>query len=442
MANGEFVALFDHDDEIAEHALYSMVRAAVQQPDADVIYSDEDKIQPDGKRVNPFFKPDWSPEFFLGCMFTCHLSLYRTALVREAGGFDSAYDGAQDYDLALRVIEKARQVVHVPDVLYHWRLLPNSTASGVAAKPQAAVNGLRALEAHLLRTGREGRAEMGPSAGLNFVRFDVVGTPRVSIIIPTLGSAALAPGRDTGYIENCLTSIRKLSTWKNVEIIVLDRHTMPDDVASRLLTDNVRRVTYDAPFNWSVVNNLGACHATGDYLLFLNDDMEVLTPTWMESMLEFAQQKEIGAVGAKLLFPDGGLQHVGVILLDGHPGHPFYGYPKHHTGYYCRNVLPHNCAAVTGACLMTRADVFRDMGGFDESFPLNYNDVDYCLKLRQAGYRIVYTPHATLTHYEGATKPGVFAEELRAFQAKWGEHVGDPYYNPNLNVETFDYRIA
>src|SRR5262249_30246175 len=157
------------------------------------------------------------------------------------------------------------------------------------------------------------------------------------------------------------------------------------------------------PFNWSAVNNLGAQHATGDYLLFLNDDMEVLGPGWIEALLEFAQQKEIGAVGAKLLFPDGGLQHVGVTVLDGKPGHPFYGYPKQHTGYYCRNVLPHNCAAVTGACLMTRREVFHELGGFDESFPLNYNDVDYCLRLRQAGYRIVYTPHATLSHYEGAT---------------------------------------
>jgi O-antigen biosynthesis protein len=442
MARGEFVALFDHDDEIAEHALYAMARAAVAQPDADVIYSDEDKIQPDGKRVNPFFKPDWSPEFFLGCMFTCHLSLYRTALVREAGGFDSAYDGAQDYDLALRVIEKARRVTHVPDVLYHWRLLPNSTASGVTAKPHAPASGLRALDAHLLRTGREGRAEIGPSAGLNFVRFDVVGTPKVSIIIPTLGASNPAPDRETGYIENCVATIRNMSTWKNFEIILLDRHTMAGKIERRLVSNNVKRVTYDAPFNWSAVNNLGADHATGEYLLFLNDDIEVVTPEWLESLLEYAQQKDIGAVGAKLLFPDGGLQHVGVTVLDGKPGHPFYDYPKHHTGYYCRNVLPHNCAAVTGACMMTRAEVFREMGGFDESFPLNYNDVDYCLKLRQSGYRIVFTPHAVLTHYEGVTKAGVFAEELRAFQAKWGEHVGDPYYNPNLNMETFDYRIA
>lgn len=442
LANGEFVGLFDHDDELAEHALYAMARASLERPDADVIYSDEDKIQADGKRINPFFKPDWSPEFFLGCMFTCHLSLYRTALVRDVGGFDAAYDGAQDYDLALRVIEKARHVAHVPDVLYHWRLLPNSTASGVTAKPHAPAAGQRALEAHLLRTGRAGHAESGPSAGLNFVRFDIVDTPRVSIIIPTLGQSEPAPGRDRGYLENCISSIRQRSTWKNLELIVLDRHTMPREVEQRMVSEQVRRVTYDAPFNWSAVNNLGASVATGEYLLFLNDDMEVVSPGWVEALLEFAQQEAIGAAGAKLLFPDGGLQHVGVTVLDGKPGHPFYGYPKHHTGYYCRNVLPHNCAAVTGACLMTRADVYRRLGGFDESFPLNYNDVDYCLRLRQAGYRIVFTPHAVLTHFEGATKPGVFAEELRAFQAKWGEHAADPYYNANLNTETFDYRIA
>ena len=182
-------------------------------------------------------------------------------------------------------------------------------------------------------------------------------------------------------------------------------------------------------------------HATGDHLVFLNDDTEVLTPDWLEAMLEFSQQPEIGVVGAKLLFPDGGLQHVGVNVLAGKPGHPFYGYPVEHPGYYCRNVLPHNCAAVTGACLMTRRDVFDEIGGFDEAFPLNYNDVDYCMKARKLGYRVVFTPHARLMHHESVTKPGVFAEELDAFMARWGD-APDPYYNPNLIPETFDYRIG
>jgi GT2 family glycosyltransferase len=329
----------------------------------------------------------------------------------------------------------------VPGVLYHWRLLPNSTASGVAAKPQAHAAAMRALEAHLRRTGRDGKAEVGPSAGLNFVRFGVRGAPTVSIIIPTLGSARPIPGRDAGYIENCVRSIRAASSWKNFEVIVCDRNTLDPAVAGRILGDRVRRVTYADPFNWSAVNNLGARHARGEYLLFLNDDTEVVTPGWLEAMLEFAQQQPIGAVGARLQFPDGGLQHCGVTVLDGYPGHPFYGFPRNHPGYYCRNWLPHNCAAVTGACLMTRAEVFREVGGFDEGLPLNYNDVDFCFKVRQAGYRVVYTPHAVLTHFESVSKPGVFREELRAFQSRWGRET-DPFYNPYLNTETFDYRIA
>jgi len=201
-------------------------------------------------------------------------------------------------------------------------------------------------------------------------------------------------------------------------------------------------VTYDEPFNWSRVNNLAARHATGDHLLFLNDDTEPDAPDWLEALLEFSQQPAIAAVGAKLLFPDGTLQHVGVTVLDGKPGHPFYSYPAQHPGYYCRNHLPHNCAAVTGACLMTRAEVFRESGGFDESFPLNYNDVDYCLRLGRHGYRVVFTPHAQLLHYESATKAGVFRQELDAFQARWGQDLRDPYYNPNLTAETHDYRIG
>lgn len=441
VAKGEFLALFDHDDELAEQALYRMARAAVDNPRADMFYSDEDKIQPDGLRIGPFFKPDWSPEFFLGCMYTCHLGVYRTELVRQVGGFRPEFDGAQDYDLALRIVEQARDIVHVPDVLYHWRLLPNSTASGVAAKPTAQAAALRALDEHVRRTGRTGWTEVGPSAGLNFVRFAVTDSPRVSIIIPSLCRTAPMPGRDWTLLDNCLTSIERLTTWKNYEVLVADRHTMPPEMERRCVRGNVRRVTYAEPFNWSRVNNLAARQATGEYLLFLNDDVEVVSPGWIEAMLEFAQQSEIGAVGAKLHFPDGSLQHVGVNVMHGRPGHPFFGYPRKHTGYFCRNVLPHNVAAVTGACLMTRTDVFREAAGFDESFPLNYNDVDFCFRLRQLGYRVVFTPHAVLTHYESSTKAGVFPAELKAFQDRWGVDSVDPYYNANLNSETFDYRI-
>jgi GT2 family glycosyltransferase len=439
LATSDYVALLDHDDELAEHAFYRMAQAIVADPAADMFYSDEDKLQPDGKRVRPFFKPDWSPEFFLGCMYTCHLGVYRTKLVREVGGFRPEFDGAQDYDLVLRVVEQTERIVHVPDVLYHWRVVPNSTAAGVGAKPHAHAAGLRALQEHLRRTTRPGRAEVGPSAGLNWVRFDLIGTPTVSIIVPSLCSPS-ADGRPS-MLERCVASINRVSRHWRFEIIVADRHTMAPEMEQALAKSGVKRVTYDEPFNWSRVNNLAAKQATGDHLLFLNDDTEAVEPEWLDAMLEFSQQPGIGVVGAKLVFPDGGLQHVGVTLPGGKPGHPFYGYPARHTGYYCRNVLPHNCSAVTGACLMTRRDVFEAAGGFDESFPLNYNDIDYCLKVRRLGYRVVYTPHARVMHHESVSKSGVYEEELDAFRAKWGEVV-DPYYNPNLNPETFDYRIG
>ncbi|MFO0810639.1 MAG: glycosyltransferase [Gemmataceae bacterium] len=439
LASGQYVALLDHDDEIAEHALYAMAKAIVADPAADMLYSDEDKMQPDGVRRAPFFKPDWSPTFFLGCMYTCHLGVYRTSLMRDLGGFRPEFDGAQDYDFVLRLTERTPNIVHVPDVLYHWRLVPGSTATSAAAKPEAHAAAQRALDEHLARTGRSGRAEVGPSAGLNFVRFDVVGSPTVSIVIPSRCQYDVKTGES--LVENCVDSVLR-HTKRTPEILVLDRNEMPPEMERRLADRGVRRIAYAEPFNWSAVNNLAARHAAGDHLLFLNDDTEVTADDWLDAMLEFSQQPEVGAVGAKLVFPGGALQHVGVTVLDGRPGHPFYGFPAKHTGYFCRAVLPHDCAAVTGACLMTRRDVFKRVGGFDEAFPLNYNDVDYCLAVRRLGYRVVFTPHAKLVHHESVTKPGVFATELDAFRAKWGTIGLDPYYNPNLNMETFDYRIG
>ena len=310
--------------------------------------------------------------------------------MRAVGAFRPEYDGAQDYDLALRVSEKARRVVHVPDVLYHWRLLPNSTASSVAAKPEAHAAAMRALDDCQNRRNQPGRIDVGPSAGLSYTRFEVRGNPLVSIIIPSQCRPDAAPGRTESLLENCISSIARHSTWKNYEIIVLDREQMGTNMQRRLLGEpgalatgefsdakwqeslnspvahapgspkRVRRVTYQDPFNWSAVNNLGARHAKGEYLVFLNDDMEIKSPDWIESLLEFAQQPQIGIVGAKLQFPDGSLQHVGVAVLDGKPGHPFYGHPRDHAGYHSNSLLPRNVSAVTGACLMTHANVFHE----------------------------------------------------------------------------------
>jgi GT2 family glycosyltransferase len=436
LATGEYVALLDHDDELAEHALFRVAEALVADRGLDMVYTDEDKLE-HGRHVEPFFKPDWSPEYFLACMYTCHLGVYRTALVRELGGFRSAFDGAQDYDLVLRLTARTKRIRHIPEVLYHWRRLPTSTASSGLAKPGASDACRRALESHLADTGRAGRVEPGGAPGVHRVRFTLTERPRVSILIPSACRPTRVGGDTTYYALRCADSIRRLTTYDNYEILLLHNSPLPPDLAAELRRLDVTPSAYDRPFNWSAVMNLGAERAEGTHLLLLNDDTEVITPDWLEALLEFGQQPEIGVVGARLLFPDGRLQHAGVAVLDGIPGHPFYLAPATEPGYFCSNIVHRNCAAVTGACLLTRAEVFRRLGGFDEHLYLNYSDVEYCLRVLKQGLRVVYTPHAELYHHESATQTGAAEGELAAFQERWArDWRADPHYNPNLSPRT------
>jgi GT2 family glycosyltransferase/SAM-dependent methyltransferase len=442
LASGEYIALLDNDDELAERALFQVAKTILADRSLDYIYSDEDKIEPNGRHVDPFFKPDWSPEYFLTCMYTCHLGVCRTALVRELGGFRSEYDSAQDYDLALRIVARSNRVGHIPDVLYHWRKLPNSTARSHRAKPQAFETACRALASYLNIKGQPGRVEPGPFAGLHRVRFNIVGRPKVSIIIPTASRPAHIRGQDTTFVSHCVQTIRRATSYSHYEIVTVDNDDMPPDLQRELDRWNVRRVSFTDEFNLASKMNLGAAKAEGDHLLFLNDDTEIISPDWLECMLEYSQQPEIGAVGVKLLFPDGRIQHVGVVLLDGDPCHPFYANGGKDMGYWAGNFLTRNTSAVTGACMMTRADLFHELGGFDETFPLNYNDVDYCLRVLERGRRVVFTPYAQLYHFEGATKSGIRPEELEVFKNRWQEKWSrDPYYNPNLSLNYHDYRI-
>jgi glycosyltransferase involved in cell wall biosynthesis len=443
LATGEFIATLDNDDELTEHALYEVAKAIVNDPTLDFIYSDEDKIELSGRHVEPFFKPDWSPEYFLACMYTCHLSVYRTALVRAVGGYRSALDTAQDYDLVLRVIEKTQRVHHIQDILYHWRMLPSSTASGSTAKPRAHVTAQQALREHLERSGLSGAVEDGPAPGFHRVRFAIIGKPKVSIVIPSTCAPKVVDGKSINYLDRCVESILKKSTWREFEIIVLDRNQMPAEMEECHKKLGIRRVAYSESFNWSRVNNLGARHASGSHLLFMNDDMEVITPDWLESMLEFSQRDDIGAVGAKLLFPDGRIQHAGVVVMRGKPGHPYYCFPGGDPGYFFGNAVHRNFIAVTGACLMTRKAVFEAAGALNEEFPLNYNDVDYCMKLIAGGRRVVYTPHAQLYHYESLSRPkGVEPKEIERFEKLWLERFpDDPYFNPNLTLENGAYIV-
>ncbi len=429
MADGEFIALLDHDDELAPQALSTMAQAIRQNPAADMLYSDEDKIDVDGRRSDPLFKPDWSPEFFLGCMYTCHLGVYRRVLVEAVGGFRSAFDFAQDYDMAFRVSAKARAVVHVPDILYHWRILPTSTASGADAKPTAELAARRAVQAHLDATGLRGTALPGPFAGSHRVKLDLIGTPLISIVIPTAGRRIRAD-QQRWFVLDLLRSVRQTSTYRNVEIVVVDNGDIEPALERHLSAFALVRVRYDAAlFNIAEKLNLGVEAARGEYVILLNDDMTIITPDWLEELVSWVQRPGIVAAGAKLLFPDNTVQHAGILLLAQGPSHPYYGAADVDAGLVGSALLVRNYAAVTGACLAVAKRDYQAVGGFDPAFRVNYNDVDFCLKLLDLG-RIVYTPFAKLYHYESVSKDEAPASELQLFNQKWNTIVGaDPFYN-------------
>jgi GT2 family glycosyltransferase len=312
------------------------------------------------------------------------------------------------------------------------------------AKPLAFFTAQKALRSYLDRMGRPGRIEEAPCDGTHRVRYTIRGNPRVSIVIPSAGKQGVLNGRSVWFVVHCVESIRRKTTYQNLEILVIDNDDMPEMLERKLDQLGVVRIPFTEAFNLSDKLNLGVAKAEGEYVILLNDDMEIISPDWVESMLEFAQWPEIGAVGAKLLFGDGRIQHSGVTFLKGHlPIHHFYGVPSEHVGYMGGNVLHRNYSGVTGACLMVRTDVYHELGGFDPAFPLNYNDMDFCMKLLRSGRRIVYQPFAELYHFEGVSKEGTFEHELKKFIDRWGNQwSNDPMYNINLSQREGDYRIG
>lgn len=444
MAQGEFVVTLDHDDALAEHALSAVAEEIIADPSVDMIYSDEDKLTGTGHHIDPFFKPDWSPEYLQACMYTCHLGAYRTSLVREIGGYRSEFDYAQDYDMVLRLTARTRRVRHIPDVLYHWRIIETSTASGAAAKPEAATRARRAVQAAIDVSGVPGKAMDGPTEGYHRVRYGIVGRPLVSVVIPTASGRGPigAGGKDEYFVLKCVESIRKKSTYGNVEIVISDNGDMPPDLSEALAKYDVVRAPFLKKFNLAVKLNDGAAASRGEHVVLLNDDIEVISPDWIEEMLGFSQLRGVGAVGCKLLFPDGLIQHAGVIVTDGNPGHPYYRFPADHPGYFYSVQAHRNFTAVTGACVMCPREAYFSVGGFSPEFPLNYNDVDFCLKLREKGYRVVYTPYAELYHHESVSKSGTYNTELQHFKDVWLKRFPkDPMFNPNLNPAYTDWRI-
>lgn len=440
LATGEFVAFLDHDDELAPWALYEVAQALNAEPDLDVIYSDEDKLDEQGRRTEPFFKPEFSPETLLSMNYIGHLLVIRRELVEAVGRFRPGFDGSQDHDLVLRVTERTSRVRRIPKVLYHWRKVPGSTAQDIAAKPLAVKASLQAISEALERRKRPGRPEV-VVPGWYRVCWELLNSPVVSVIIPSRDQA--------DALKRCVWSIFNKSTYRNWELLVIDNQSREPETleffAEISRFPNVRILKYNAPFNFAKINNLGAAEARGDVLVFLNNDVEVVTPGWLEELLGFALQPEIGAVGAKLLLPDGRIQHGGVILgLSGGADHAFYGLPADHPGYFGLAMVARNCSAVTAACLMTRREVFEKVGGFDPMLHVAFNDVDLCLRILAAGYRVVWTPFAVLYHYESTTRRKAHpVENTRYFLQKWGDQIrrGDPYYNPNLALDSFDFRI-
>ena len=442
MAKGAYFALLDHDDVIAPDALARMVRALADHPDAGMAYSDRDMLEMDGRRTAAYFKPDWNPDLFLSNMYLCHLGVFRTELARDVGGFRAGYEGSQDYDLVLRLTEKLKpdQILHVPRVLYSWRRVPGSTAQKYAAKGYADTNARKALSDALQRRGIQGSVESGRIPSLFRVRRTIAGNPRVSIVIPFRDKPEL--------LKRCLYSIRSVTAYTNYEFILLDNGSA-DPAMLQLLDEerrerNVKVLRIDEPFNYARLNNRGAQEATGEHLLLLNNDTEALEPEWLAAMLEHSQRAEVGAVGAKLLYPDGRVQHAGVLLGVGEvAGHAFRYCRDDDPGYFGSAEAIRNYSAVTAACMMTRRAVYLEMGGLNEiDLPVAYNDVDYCLRLREKGLLIVYTPYAKLRHHESVSRGLANNPRESAYVCRrWAHAMPDPYYNPNLSQFDEDFSL-
>jgi GT2 family glycosyltransferase len=443
LATGEFLCFLDHDDVLSPHALAYVCEAVNQYPHADVFYSDEDKIDESGRRTNPFFKPDWSPDTLLSLNYICHLFVIRRDLAETVGELDPACDGGQDYDFILRATERAAHIEHIPRVLYHWRVSSHSTANTIESKRFALNAAHRALSAHAERTQPQLEISTGHVPGRWRARYPIPPATKVSILIASGGKADV--------LRTNLDSLFSKTLYRDFEVVIADnsKGNLIEKLTAEYITrhSNLRYFDWrDKPFNFSLINNSAARSCQSPVLLFLNDDTSVLEPGWLEAMLEQALRPEVGAVGAKLLYPDGGIQHGGVMMgVYDNCGHAFKGLDGFVSHYFDFSDIIRNVSAVTGACLMTRSDVFWQVGGFDETqFAVAFNDVDLCLKIGKAGYRVIYTPHAVLYHHEAFSKTSKdlipHPDEVAGMRSKWSKVIAhDPYYSPNLTRNDENY---
>jgi len=446
MAHGEWIAFLDHDDQLSPDALYEVVKLINEHPEVDVIYSDEDKIRTfDKYRFSPFFKPDFNLDYLRSLNYMTHFLVVRKELGDTVGWLDSQFDGAQDFDLVLKLAEKTCQIFHLPKILYHWKAVEGSAAGSNDAKVYAVEAGERALAAHLKRSGQEG--QVVPGQFPYQPRYTIAGQPKVSIVIPNRDNSPT--------LRRLLDSVFQKSTYPNFEIVLVENGSNEketfDYYADLEKRPNVKIVEWKNEFNYSLVNNYGEEHSSGDVLLLLNNDLEVINEDWLERMLEHALRSEIGAVGAKLYYPNDSIQHAGVIVgMFGAAGHSHKFYKRESPGYYNRLFSIQNYSAVTAACLMIRREIFHEVGGLDPVFKIEFGDVDFCLRVLSRGYRNLWTPFAQLYHYESLTRGGGYEtkekrqlnrSEVTLFQTRWKKFIeqGDPCYNPNLSLEKEDF---
>ena len=452
-AKGDYLALLDHDDLLWPNALYELAKA-IGETGADFLYSDEVVLSADLKKLREYhFKPDFSPDTLRGCNYITHLSAFRRTLLEQAGGGERAqYDGAQDFDLILRLTEKAKRVHHIPKVLYAWRSHARSTASDISAKPYAIEAGAAAIGAQLERLGLAGKVtaqEKGP--GSYRIRYEISGEPLVSVLIPNKDHV--------DDLRRCLDSLQKRAGYDRLEVLVIENNSTEQKTFDFYREElprygNCRLVRYEGSFNFSAINNLGAQHAKGEHLLLLNNDVELLSDGFIRELLMYSQRPDVGAVGALLYYPDDTIQHAGVFIgIGGSAGHSHKGLPRGNLGDLYRLSTAQNMSAVTGACLMVKAALYRELGGLDETaFAVSYNDVDFCLRLREKGLLNVFTPYAEAYHYEsksrGLDTEGAnaqrYAGERERFRQKYAAllRAGDPYYNPHftLKYENYGYK--
>ena len=446
LAKGEYLMFCDHDDTLEPDALYEIVKA-INDTDADVVYTDEDKVSMDGQHYfDPNFKPDFNLFRLRENNYICHIFVVRKSLTGETGMLRSEFDGAQDFDFILRCCEKAKKITHIPRVLYHWRCHMDSTAADPSSKAYAYEAGRKAIREHYQRMGIDAKVDMTERPGWYRSHIKIQENPMVSIIIPNKDH--------TDDLELCLFSMSRKSTYRNYEVLIVENNSEKEETFEyyKKLPERypkVRVLTWEKEFNYSAINNFAAEEAQGEYLLFLNNDVEILTPDWIEEMLQNCQQENVAAVGAKLYYPDDTIQHAGVVLgLGGIAGHIMCRASREDPGYFGRMISVQEISAVTAACMMVKKSEFDSVKGFDETFQVAFNDIDLCMKFRAAGKKIIFTPYAELYHYESKSrgledtpeKQFRFDKEVKRFQEKWAQQLemGDPYYSPNLSVTEGD----